>query len=374
VTGSRVRVLSIIGSLNIGGTETYVSRIAPEIRRHDIDMEILALDPAGPRKAELEAAGVVIHGTPYPERVHRSDTLTLLRTVERIARVVRDGRYDAVQTFLYWADVLGVPAARLGGCRRVIISRRAMHPSVHSSGGFFHALEQAADALASEVIANSRAVLRDAEAHERMLPRRRTVIYNGVDVDRYRPAEHADAGPLRLLTIGALTPHKGQAIVIDALRLIVAAGVPATLTVVGAGPDDASLRRQAAGAGLASAIEFTGEVADPRTRLSQADAFVLASRDEGFSNAILEAMASALPVIATDAGGNAEAVAEGEGGFLVEAGSTQAQAMADRMQTLAANRALLRQMGQFNRQRAAAMFSLESSARCLADWYRSSPA
>jgi glycosyltransferase involved in cell wall biosynthesis len=363
----KVRVLSVIGNLNVGGTETFLSRIVPEVNKHGVEMEICALERTGPLLRPLEERGIVVHGTPYSERARRSNTLTLLRTIDSIRRLVHARRFDIVHTYLFWSDVLGVAGAKLGGCRRVIIGRRALHAWAHSDSAFFHGLEQTANLFADEVLANSEAVLRDAEANESRLPRIRGVIYNGVDVGQYEPACLRPDGALRLVTVGALAPRKGQEFLVEALARVTADGMDVTLELVGSGPDEAMLRRMAEAAGVAGRIRFAGEQSDPRGALARADIFVLPSRQEGFSNALLEAMASALPVVATDVGGNSEAVVDGEGGRLVRPGDPLALAAA--ISELGHDRGRLVAMGRTNRQRVEAKFSLEVSARNLAGWY-----
>ncbi len=361
-----LRVLSVIGQLNVGGAETYLTRIAQRIRQYGIDMEICALDRVGPRLGELERAGIVVHDTPYGRRVGL-DIFTLLKTIDTVRRIARKGRFDIVHTYLYWSDIMGVTGAWLARCPRIIVGRRALHSWIHAQRAVFHGLEQVTNAMANEVIANSEAVLRDAVATERFLPRVRAVIYNGIDVSDYDPRPRSANGPLRLVTVGALAPRKGQEYAIEALRLVSIAGVQATLVLVGSGSDEHKLRRLAAENGVERLITFAGEQLDPRPYLDAADVFLLPSRQEGFSNAILEAMASALPVIATDVGGNAEAVVHGSGGLIVQ--PERAEALAAAITELAQHRGEMWDMGRFNRERVAERFSLEASTRSLAGWY-----
>jgi glycosyltransferase involved in cell wall biosynthesis len=369
-----VRVLSVIGNLMVGGTESYVARMAREIRKYGVEMEICALEREGPLLTSLEESGIRVHGTPYASRVQQSNTLTLLRTANAIRRIVAEGRFDIVHTYLFWSDVLGVSGARLAGCRRVIESRRSLHGWTHSPSAFFHGLEQVTNLFAHEVIANSKVALLDAEAHEPWLPRIRTVLYNGVDLEDYGSARPTLDGPLRIVTVGGLVPRKGQEYAIEALALLIRSGVDANLELVGSGSDEAMLRRKTSEAGLGDRVTFAGEQLDPRPYLAGADLFLLPSRQEGFSNALLEAMASALPVVATDVGGNAEAFIDGEGGRIVP--PQQPSAMAAAIAELAKNRSKLAEMGRVNRQRIAELYTLEASARSLADWYingRSTP-
>src|SRR5207302_8353544 len=121
------------------------------------------------------------------------------------------------------------------------------------------------------------------------------------------------------------------------------AALEATLRLVGGGPDEPRLRQLAAALGVAEQVEFAGETSDPRTELAAADLFLLPSLSEGFSNALLEAMASGLPVVATDAGGNAEALVDGEGGRIVAARDVEAMAAA--IEELGGDQPRMRQAG-----------------------------
>ena len=366
-----LRVLSVVGSLRLGGAETRVARIAVAIRDYGVDMEICALEREGPHLADLEQRGIVVHGTPFPSRAYRSDTMTLMRTANAIRKIVRAGHFDVVHTYLFWADVLGVTGARLAGCHRVIIGRQALHGWTHGPQAGFHWLEQFSNLFAHELIANSDAVLKDAERNERFLPARRTVIHSGVDGANYALARPRPDGPLRMVHVGALEPRKGQEYAIAALALLRVAGVQATLTLVGSGSDEAMLRRRVSEQGLDDVVTFAGAQADPRSFLAGADLFVFPSRQEGFAVALLEAMASGLPAVATAVGGNPEALVEGKGGRLVPPEDPAALAAA--IAELARDRATLAEMGRFNRDRIDHEFTLDAAVQHLAGWYLNEP-
>ncbi|MGH2498742.1 MAG: glycosyltransferase [Candidatus Limnocylindria bacterium] len=364
-----MRVLNIIGTLEVGGTEQYLSRVIPLLRRgHGIGIDLWVLDRRGPLLEPLEAAGVAIFGARTPHRSGLPFMYAAATTALQMARLIRRRRYDIVHSYLFHAEVLGTVAARLARCPRTIISRRAVYPWRRPGGFIWHFLETMTNVLADEVIANSRAVLEDARRTEHRLPRRSTVIWNGVDVSCYRVADPRNIGSLRLVTVGALADRKGQEYVVDALRLIRDAGVEANLTIVGTGPNESLLRRMVAERQLAENVVFAGLQVDPRPWLLDADLFVLPSRQEGFSNALLEAMASGLPAVATDVGGNAEAVVHGEGGLIVPPRDSEAIARA--VVELDGRRGELATMGRANRARVEALFSLEASVDRLASWYR----
>lgn len=359
------RVLLAVDSLERGGAETYVARVAPLLRRYEVEAAVCALDSSGPLAAQLRATGVAVHGTSYPLRSTGSNTLVLARVVREIAGLLRSGHFDLVHSYLFWSDLLGASAGRLAG-RRVVVSRRALHAWRHGPSAFLHALESAGNLLADELIANSEAVLRDTEAHERFLPRRRGVVYNGVEPTDYPAAQPGRAGQLRIVSVGALSPRKGQEFAIEALALL-PPGLDAKLRLVGAGPDESALRRLAAERRVEARVEFLGNQEDPRPELAAADLFLLPSRQEGFSNSLLESMASGLPVVATDVGGNAEALVDGQGGRIVPPGDPAAIAAA--IQELAEHRSRLAAMGAANRERVASKFTLDASAEALAGRY-----
>jgi glycosyltransferase involved in cell wall biosynthesis len=365
---TRLRVLNIVGSLELAGTEQYIVRVAPLLRRHGIDIEICVLDRRGPLIDAAAAGGIPVHGTQARGRRSRTMAYAGIATILEVASLTRRGRFDIVHSYLFHAEIVGTPAARLAGIRRAIVSRRALYPWRRPSGPVYFGLETATNALASELIANSFTVLRDAERTERLLPRTRTVIYNGVDPRHYALASPAPVGPLRIVTVGALAPRKGQEYALQALRHVRDAGVDARLVLVGGGSDEGLLRRIATEQEVEAEVEFAGPQADPRSFLVEADVFLLPSRQEGFSNALLEAMATGLPVVATDVGGNSEALIDGEGGAIVP--PFDPVALAGALLRLARYRDQLAGMGRANRRRIEEVFSLDASVRNLAEWYR----
>jgi glycosyltransferase involved in cell wall biosynthesis len=145
------------------------------------------------------------------------------------------------------------------------------------------------------------------------------VLPNGVDTVRYRPVPERprrEDGGLRLLFVGRLVHQKGLDLLLEALAV---APRDVTLDIVGDGPEREALIGQAHRLGVSGRVRFLGWLdrdALP-AHFQAADAFAFPSRDEGMPNAVLEAMACGLPVIATDVRGLAEVVVDGRSGWLV---------------------------------------------------------
>lgn len=163
---------------------------------------------------------------------------------------------------------------------------------------------------------------------------RSLVVGNGVDADRFSPVSRQEArarfglpeGARVMVTVGGLVERKGFHRVIDCLPELLGRHPDLHYLVVGGGSPEgdmsAALRAQVARLGLAERVRFLGPTPpdDLRWPLSAADLFVLSTRNEGWANVILEAMACGLPVIATDVGGNAEVIADADLGLIVPFG------------------------------------------------------
>ncbi|MGH1504862.1 MAG: glycosyltransferase family 4 protein [Acidimicrobiales bacterium] len=158
----------------------------------------------------------------------------------------------------------------------------------------------------------------------------------GVDLDAFEfhpPAVRTGDG-LRVLSVGRLSPEKGQHLLVDAAALLARRGRrDITMVFVGDGPSRSDLERRAAG--LGDQVEFLGakDLDEVRAELGRSDAFCLASFAEGIPISIMEAFAVGVPVVATDVGGVSELVVDGVTGRLVPPGS--ADALADALERLA---------------------------------------
>lgn len=141
------------------------------------------------------------------------------------------------------------------------------------------------------------------------------VIHNGAPpeaFDEVAPASEAEAAydrtRGRLLSIGALTPEKGHAQVLEALSEVLTVHPKARYVVAGEGRERAALEAQAARLGIADHVAFVGFVEDPRSWIAAAEVVIVPSRSEGFSLALLEAMCQGAAILTTAAGGMADLV------------------------------------------------------------------
>lgn len=206
-------------------------------------------------------------------------------------------------------------------------------------------------------------------------------IYNGVDVQRFRPATAGrdslagnpfdDPALFVVGTVGRMATVKAQALLarafVRAIELRPALRQQLRLVMVGDGPLRAEAQALLDAAGLAGLAWLPGERADVPDVMRALDCFVLPSLAEGISNTILEAMASGLPVLATAVGGNAELIVPGQTGELVPVADVEALAAA--LAGMAANRDRAAAMGVAGRLRVVRQFSLPAMVAAYQDLY-----
>jgi glycosyltransferase involved in cell wall biosynthesis len=199
------------------------------------------------------------------------------------------------------------------------------------------------------------------------------VVRNGIDFERFDAETRAPlSGPLpegrRVAVIGNLWPVKGHRLLLEAVALLPAELREVHFVYAGDGPEREPLARRIEELGLSGRVHLLGHRLDVPALLARSEAACLCSSAEGLSNALMEAMAAGLPVVATRVGGNPELVQEGETGFLVPAGD--ARAMARSLARLLSRPAEARAMGARGRAFAQAQLSLERMAEANAALYR----
>jgi len=209
-------------------------------------------------------------------------------------------------------------------------------------------------------------------------PGRFGVVYNGVDCEKFRPAD--DRSTLRrsldmdehrplLLSVASLTPVKAHADLLQALALVAEERVALPqVWLVGEGALRNELEALVARLGLGSHVRMPGGSDQVPRLLAAADLFVLPSRLEGMSNAILEAMAAGVPVVARSVGGNPELVVDGETGLLCA--PDDLRSMGDAIARLLADPGMRRRMGEAARQRALEVFSIQAMLAGYRAYYR----
>jgi glycosyltransferase involved in cell wall biosynthesis len=293
------------------------------------------------------------------------------RRLWRLLALVRARRPHIVHGLLFHGCVAAAILGRLAGTRVVVASRRNLGYS-RSRTPHCRALEWLANRLTNLVIANSQAVREQVLRQEGLSADRVAVVHNGIDTRAFEPIPEQQVWDLRrrlaldgrwpvVGVVANLIDYKGLQYFLPAWASVVAKHQKAVALLVGDGPLRGSLEAQARAQGLGDAVRFLGYRADVPALLGLMDLVVQPSLEEGFSNAVLEAMGAGKPVVATAVGGIPEAVIDGETGRLVPA--RDAGALAGAILEVVGSSAESARLGEAARRRVREQFEIDVMVR-----------
>lgn len=310
--------------MHSGGTERHLLYLLPELAARGYDITVALLAPGGDLEPRLRQLPVrVVAPTRALRRPFGSLAFAAL-----LWREMRRRRPRVVHAFLsepYLAAALARMAA--GGAGPALVCGRRSMAFYTASHPVAAAAERWSHRLASALVGNSTAVsgelVGEAGGAEKVL-----TIHNGIPLPAItspamRMAARAELG-LRadafvMANVAHLAAYKGHADLLDAL-VIARTGLPPGWRMLIAGRDRGESERLVArthALGLQANVVFLGDVANPDSVFRAADVAVLPSHTEGFSNSLIEGMATGLASVATAAGGNTDAVTDGLNGLIV---------------------------------------------------------
>jgi len=305
-----IPVLLLVRALGIGGTERQLVETARFLQRDRFIPHVACFRPDGLRRGDLERDCIPILHLP----VYSFKSPGVLKAASQLIRYIRQRHIQIVHSFDAPLNVFAVPVARLAGTPAVISSQRG-HRDLTGPG--FKRLLRVTDHLADAVIVNCQWMKRYLVEEEHVPEHKVRLCYNAVDLDRYgRRVVSRSAVGLTIGTVCALRPEKGVETLIQAFAKLRHTG--ARLVILGSGPEEAKLRELCAKLGVEADCHFEPATADVAEWLSRIDIFVLPSRSEALSNALMEAMACGCCPVASRVGGNPELVEDGKNGLLFE--------------------------------------------------------
>ena len=375
--GRRLRALHVLFLIDqlagIGGGEASLIKIVRHLPQQKFRCSVATLS-SHVNPGITGQLACPLHVLP----VRRVFGLNSLQAALQLRHLIRTERIDIVHTFFETANLWGGFVSKLGGGPVLVSSRRDMgilRRSLKHRLGY-----KIINRLCDKVVAVSNAV-RDATLEQEDIRHDKTVtLYNGVDLaeisstpadDRWRGNYGCARTDPVIASVGNIRRVKGMDTLVHAAALV-CHEVPQTRFIIIGGEDELVyaewLRRTIRSFGLENNIFFAGHSQSVIPVLKNSQAFCLLSRSEGFSNAILEAMACELPCVVTGVGGNPEAVIHEVNGFVVPP-DDPARA-ADRLLELLRNPAGAHAMGAAGRDLVASRFTTEAMVSELAELYR----
>jgi len=352
------RVCYVIDHLDIGGAQRQLVELVKRMPRQTWEPIVIALSTSRRTLGdELAQAGVTVHYIPQGGVLDA-------RCLKRLTRLLRLYRPAIVHTFLFTADTYGRIAARLAGVGPVIC---AIRNTVDDMPRHHRLVNRWLAGWTSYVTVNADAERRSFVAWGGIPDAKIRTIYNGIDVPTDVPSHNGayrrewnipERAPV-VAMIARLAPQKDHRTFLEAAQRVARAVPDAQFLLVGDGPRRAQVEQWVAELGLADRARLLGERRDVRQLLNSVDVCVLATHFEGCSNTLMEAMAAARPVVATNVGGNPELVVDGVTGFLVPPKDPDALGAA--IQRLLTDKASATAMGIRGRARMAEQFSMDAA-------------
>lgn len=389
----KLKIAYFIDSMNsIAGTEKHLIHLINKLDRSRFEVHLFCL-----KKPSADFSAGQVNAAYHEIGILRLTSLATVRKIIAVAWLLRRLKIDIVQTFFIDANIIGILCAKLAGIRVIVSSRRDL--------GFWHtrkllSLFKVLNRSCKSFYVNSEAVKKFIMVKEGISEDKIKVIYNGIDIETYADAKKdghesgtrcfgdrgfaigspdSSAGsqeesaciPDRDLIVGITANFSRKVkridVFIKAAQHLLKHEPNVTFVIVGGGYLLNELITLAHELGVAEKIIFTGIRKDIPQIISQWDVAALSSDSEGLSNSIVEYMASGLPVVATNVGGNGELVENEVNGLLVP--PDQPELFADAILKLLRDPVMRKTMGVRNREKVMQMFSWGNAIQQTEDYY-----
>ena len=308
MSAPRTPIAIVLTSFDPGGTEHQMTELARRIDRTKFQPHVACLKDQGDFRARITDAGLDI--TEFPMRTFASAGAA--RQLIRFAAWCRHHRIEIVHACDFYSNILALPGAWLARVPVRIGSRRDVMMPERSAAQA--RLQTLAYRFAHRIVANSAAAAGQLRK-EGVTPAAIVTIANGLDLKR-APRTRTGGSPL-VTTVANLRPGKGHEILIDAAAEVARRIPGVTFGLIGDGSRRAELEHYAASRGLSGVVRFEGHRSNVKEILANSDVFAFPSFMEASPNAVMEAMAAGIPVVATNVGGIPEVIVHGESGLLV---------------------------------------------------------
>lgn len=343
----KTKIVYIIGQLGKGGAEVQLYELVKGLNKERFDPMVVSLSEGGYWADKIRKSGVELIELPRKQHAEFGRLFKLIR-------IFREKKPDIVHTYMYAANSYGRIAAILTRVPVIIASERNSAEIDKDKTRTEIYLDKLLAVFTSAIICNSSNAAKSLVNRYSFNDNKIFTIHNGIDSDKF--SKRADFDNQRKLakkvvgTVGRLYPQKNHQLFLDAARILVEKIEDEDLKflIIGEGPLKDELKSYAKKLGIDGKVIFTGSRDDVPDLLPMMDVFALTSNWEGLSNAIMEAMASGLPCVVTDVGGNSELVVDGETGFVVP--PNDPEILAQKVLYLLENEELAREMGERGRQ------------------------
>ncbi|MEW6003491.1 MAG: glycosyltransferase [Nitrospirota bacterium] len=350
-----IPILYLNYSMEVGGIETLIYEFVFRLDGNRFLPSVCVFREGGSLEKKLKSKGVQVYC------IEKKEGIDFL-LISRLRRLLQEKDIKILHTHNYSAWLYGVLAAKgIKDLRHI----HTEHSNVDKKRRAW--TERVLSRFTDSIVCVSEDVKQSMIKNQKISPERITVIYNGVDTDRFCPdlekrkafrkkiGIKQDAPVVGI--VARLTPVKDHSTLLKAFSELSKANKDAVLLIVGDGELRNKLEHETEELGLRDRVLFLGERRDTPELLNAMDIFVLSSLSEGHNVSLLEAMATGIPTVVTSVGGNQEVILDRVTGYLVPPGDSRI--LADRMKYLLKEKDLIIKMGKKARSRVVDKFSIE---------------
>lgn len=311
---NKKKILHLITGLEVGGAETMLLKTLPQLQS-SFDNRVCCIIGRGPMGGRLENAGIPVFYLDLRP-------ISILGSILRFRSIIKDFRPDILVTYLIHADLFGRIFGRLFGIKKIICSQRGKLLQWE----FLRLADRLTKYLVTKYIVQTEVSREELMRKLRLPAERIAVIPNAIDVTEFefeldkekkRASLGLAADDIAITCVSKLRRGKGHEYLLEAFDGVHREYPKTKLLIAGDGERKQELLDQAVRYSSKPSILFLGNRDDVKEMLRISDIFVLPTLGEGMSNAIMEAMASGLPVITTDIPENRELIEHEKTGILV---------------------------------------------------------
>jgi len=352
--------------MNIGGIGQYILSLCGALKL--IGVECVVASSGGDLEEELKNSGIKHISIPVKTKFEFSPKV--FRSAFELANIIRGENIDIIHAHTRVSQVASLLASRNTGVHFISTCHGFFKPRL--SRKIF-------DTWGEKVVAISGPVKTHLEGGFGINRARVELIYNGIDINRFsknisdneilkiKKSAGLKDGPV-IGTMGRLSSIKGQKFLVYAMKHVISKNSKAQCLIVGSGPEESALKDLAKNIAIEDHVKFAGSsYKDAPAYLACMDVFVLPSIKEGLGIALLEAMASARPCIASDIGGISDIIKDGQNGILVPVANVSA--ISGAIIKLLGDRALSADFAQKGREFVKKKFSLQLMAEKMHNLY-----
>ncbi len=358
-------ILHLISGLEVGGAETQLLRILPELQAYH-DNIVCCVRGRGPIGKELEKNGIPVR---YLDFGGFSDVMV----IRRFYCAIKELSPDIIVTYLIHADLYGRIFGKIFGVKKIVSSKRG----ALLQWEWLARIDWFTKWMVSHYLVQTRSAQNEWMGRLHLSEDRFSIVPNGLDISHFEtPIDKneeckklsIDTTSFIITCVSRLRKGKGHEVLLKAFETFYKRNQNTTLLLVGDGERESELKGQIENYASRNNVFFLGNRSDVPIILALSDLFILPTEGEGMSNAIMEAMAAGLPIITTDIPENRDLIEEGRTGILFPVSDDEI--LSDKISFLLENTKLREELGKNAKKEAREKYDVEKVVLKFAEFYR----